>query len=67
MAYVVASNMDRGSNDYQIEAAISKVFGSEAAWWVCDEAIQVTGGMGYMKVYHIVLSSIYPLIQFLSE
>lgn len=24
-------------------------FASEAAWWVCDEAIQILGGMGYMK------------------
>ena len=27
--------------DYQLEAAISKVFASEAAWFVTDEAIQV--------------------------
>jgi len=49
MAYILSANMDRGSNDYQIEAAISKVFASEAAWYVCDEAIQILGGMGFMK------------------
>ena len=37
--------------DYQLEAAISKVFASEAAWFVIDEAIQVLGGLGYMKDY----------------
>ena len=36
--------MDRGAKEYQLEAAISKVFGSEAAWHVCDETIQVRGG-----------------------
>jgi very long chain acyl-CoA dehydrogenase len=41
MAYMISSNMDRGSTDFQIEAAISKVFASEAAWFVTDEAIQV--------------------------
>ena len=32
-----------------MEAAISKVYGSECAWWVADEGIQILGGMGYMK------------------
>ncbi|OAD56047.1 Very long-chain specific acyl-CoA dehydrogenase, mitochondrial, partial [Eufriesea mexicana] len=49
LAYSIAANMDNGSQDYYLEAAISKCFASEAAWWVCDEAIQILGGMGYMK------------------
>ncbi|XP_049715163.1 very long-chain specific acyl-CoA dehydrogenase, mitochondrial isoform X1 [Elephas maximus indicus] len=49
MAYMVSANMDQGSKDFQIEAAISKIFGSEAAWAVADECIQVMGGMGFMK------------------
>ena len=28
MAYMVSANMDQGSTDFQIEAAISKIFGS---------------------------------------
>ncbi|KAK8377963.1 hypothetical protein O3P69_018700 [Scylla paramamosain] len=49
MAYMISSNMDAGSKDYHLEAAISKCFASEAAWTVTDEAIQVMGGMGFMK------------------
>jgi len=49
MAYMVAGVMDAGYDDYQLEAAISKIFASEAAWFVTDEAIQVLGGNGYMK------------------
>ncbi|XP_078527555.1 very long-chain specific acyl-CoA dehydrogenase, mitochondrial [Lissotriton helveticus] len=49
MAYMVSGNMDTGAKDFQIEAAISKIFGSEAAWTVTDECIQIMGGMGFMK------------------
>lgn len=45
MAFMISSNMDGGSKDYHLEAAISKVFASESAWYVCDEAIQILGGM----------------------
>jgi len=49
MAYMVAGTMDSGYDDYQLEAAISKIFASEAAWNVTDEAIQILGGNGFMK------------------
>ncbi|XP_073958376.1 very long-chain specific acyl-CoA dehydrogenase, mitochondrial-like [Choristoneura fumiferana] len=49
LAYMVSGNMDTGARDYHLEAAISKVFASDAAWAVVDEAIQVLGGMGFMK------------------
>ncbi|XP_071645789.1 very long-chain specific acyl-CoA dehydrogenase, mitochondrial [Temnothorax longispinosus] len=48
LAYMISGNMDSGSQDYHLEAAISKCFGSESAWWVCNEAIQTLGGMGFM-------------------
>uniref|UniRef100_A0A2M4A3R3 Very long-chain specific acyl-CoA dehydrogenase, mitochondrial n=1 Tax=Anopheles triannulatus TaxID=58253 RepID=A0A2M4A3R3_9DIPT len=49
MGYMIANNMDAGHKDYHLEAAISKVFASEAAWYVCDEAIQILGGNGFMS------------------
>ncbi|XP_066578620.1 very long-chain specific acyl-CoA dehydrogenase, mitochondrial [Amia ocellicauda] len=49
MAFMISANMDMGASEFQIEAAISKIFASEAAWTVADECIQVMGGMGFMK------------------
>lgn len=49
LAYMVSGNMDSGCTDYHLEAAISKVFASDAAWAVVDEAVQLLGGMGYMR------------------
>uniref|UniRef100_A0A673CYY0 Very long-chain specific acyl-CoA dehydrogenase, mitochondrial n=1 Tax=Sphaeramia orbicularis TaxID=375764 RepID=A0A673CYY0_9TELE len=49
MAYMISGNMDSGATEFQNEAAISKIFASEAAWTVTDECIQVLGGMGFMK------------------
>ena len=49
IAYHLAGSMDKGATEYQIEAAISKIFGSECAWFCVDEAIQLHGGMGFMQ------------------
>lgn len=49
LAYMVAGNMDRGAKDFQLEAAVGKIFASEAAWNVADETLQILGGMGFMR------------------
>lgn len=48
---VVAALSDQGYADYSVEAAISKVFGTEALWRTVDEALQTAGGNGYMREY----------------
>ncbi|MBK8719059.1 MAG: acyl-CoA dehydrogenase family protein [Nannocystaceae bacterium] len=48
---LVAGIIDQGYEEYAIEAAISKVFASEALWRTADEALQVAGGNGFMREY----------------
>lgn len=45
---MVAALSDQGYEDSAVEAAISKVFASEALWRCADEALQIAGGNGYM-------------------
>ncbi|NXW83438.1 ACAD9 dehydrogenase, partial [Alopecoenas beccarii] len=52
MAYLTAGMMDRpGFPDCSVEAAIVKVFSSEGTWTCVSEALQILGGLGYMKDY----------------
>jgi len=48
---MVAGLNDGGYEDYAVEAAISKVFASEALGRTADEALQIAGGNGYMCEY----------------
>ena len=45
--YTTASMFDRDVDDYMIEAAMVKVFGSESLWETINETIQVYGGKGF--------------------
>ena len=40
-------------DDYTISSSMAKVFASETAMWVTTEAVQVHGGYGYVKEYHV--------------
>jgi len=46
---LVAHMIDGKGQDYAVEAAISKVFASEALYRVADEGLQVAAGLGYMR------------------
>ena len=48
LVYHAAMRKDAGL-DFVKEAAMAKLFASEAANWVTDKAIQIHGGMGYCR------------------
>ena len=39
--------------DYTMSAAQAKVFASETAMWTATEAVQIHGGYGFVKEYHV--------------
>jgi len=39
--------------NFDKQSAMAKVFASETAMWVTTEAVQVHGGYGYVKEYHV--------------
>ena len=51
VVWMVAHYIDSGCNDYSVEAAISKVFASEAMQRTANEALQIAGGNGFMKEF----------------
>lgn len=48
---MVSHLIDSGCTDYSVEAAISKIFATEALWSVADEALQIAAGNGFMREY----------------
>ena len=47
--WMVGHYIDSGYSDYSIEAAMSKVFASEAMFRAANESLQIAAGSGYMK------------------
>jgi len=39
--------------DYSSSSSMAKVFASETAMWTTTEAVQIHGGYGYVKEYHV--------------
>ena len=52
LVYKAARDKD-DEKDYAVSSAMAKVFASETAMWVTTEAVQVHGGYGYVKEYHV--------------
>lgn len=51
ITYFTTNQVDKRDVDYSIEAAICKVYGTEAAWKAINLAMQIHGGNGYMVDY----------------
>jgi len=52
LIYKAAWLKDQGE-DYSMASSMAKVFASETAMWVTTEAVQVHGGYGYVKEFHV--------------
>lgn len=51
MVFLTTGLMDRGVQDLALEAALCKVFGTEALWTVVNDAVQCAGGNGFTTDY----------------
>src|SRR5947209_18134866 len=51
MVYLTTGLAERGDVDYSIESALCKIFSSENAWRVVNQAVQIAGGNGFIKEY----------------
>ncbi len=51
LVYNVAEMIDRGDQHFSAYSAMAKMFASDSAMEVTNDAIQVLGGYGYMKEY----------------
>jgi alkylation response protein AidB-like acyl-CoA dehydrogenase len=53
LVYATARLIDSGAKNFTLESAMSKVFASDVAMKVTTNAMQVFGGVGYMRDYPI--------------
>ena len=53
MVWRAAAKLDRGAADATLACAMAKRFATDAAFQVCNDALQLHGGYGYIKDYEI--------------
>ncbi len=53
LVYAAARTIDSGAKNFTEEAAMAKVFASDTAMRVTTDAVQIFGGVGYMRDYPI--------------
>jgi len=53
LVYAAARTIDSGAKNFTAEAAMAKVFASDVAMRVTTDAVQIFGGVGYMRDYPI--------------
>lgn len=52
LVWKAAWQKDQGM-DYTLSASMAKLYASETAMWVTTEAVQIHGGYGYVREYHV--------------
>lgn len=53
LVYAAARTVDSGVKNFAMESAMSKVFASDVAMRVTTDAVQIFGGVGYMRDYPV--------------
>ena len=53
LVYAVARTVDSGAKNVGLESAMAKVFASDVAMRVTTDAVQIFGGVGYMRDYPV--------------
>ena len=53
LVYAVARTVDSGAKNFSEESAMAKVFASDTAMKVTTNAVQILGGVGYMRDYPV--------------
>jgi alkylation response protein AidB-like acyl-CoA dehydrogenase len=53
LVYAAARTVDSGAKNFSMESAMAKVFASDVAMRVTTDAVQIFGGVGYMRDYPV--------------